>query len=130
MDREYDDGWVSAHFREHELACPCCGKYIHNLRLIYALEKLRRLCGNRPITVTSGTRCPAWNKAVGGSRKSKHLKGEAADIVVREMHPLEIMVLIPEVAQFDHGGVGVFDHFMHLDVRPNGPARWGDLWNG
>ena len=34
------------------------------------------------ITVTSGFRSPAVNKAVGGARKSQHLRGEAADITV------------------------------------------------
>jgi len=34
----------------------------------------------KPIHVTSGYRCPALNKAVGGVPTSQHLKGEAADI--------------------------------------------------
>ena len=35
----------------------------------------------RPIKVTSGYRCPALNKAIGGAAQSQHMKGEAADIV-------------------------------------------------
>lgn len=34
----------------------------------------------KPIYVISGYRCPALNKAVGGSANSQHTKGEAADI--------------------------------------------------
>ena len=34
------------------------------------------------IVVNSGYRCEALNKAVGGSKTSQHLKGEAADIKV------------------------------------------------
>lgn len=43
------------------------------------LNPIRELCG-RPITVNSGYRCPALNKAVGGATSSQHMTGEAADI--------------------------------------------------
>lgn len=43
------------------------------------LDPLRELYG-KPITVNSGYRCPAVNKAVGGSATSDHVKGFAADI--------------------------------------------------
>ena len=35
-----------------------------------------------PIVISSGYRCPALNKAVGGSATSQHMKGEAADIII------------------------------------------------
>ena len=38
-----------------------------------------------PITVTSGFRCPALNKVVGGAVNSQHQIGEAADIIVPAM---------------------------------------------
>lgn len=38
-----------------------------------------------PVTVTSGYRSPAVNKAVGGSPRSQHLRGEAADFVCADM---------------------------------------------
>lgn len=43
------------------------------------LDPLREAYG-KPIVVTSGYRCPALNRAVGGSRTSQHLYGQAADI--------------------------------------------------
>lgn len=43
------------------------------------LDPLREAYG-KPITVTSGYRCPALNKAVNGSATSDHMKGCAADI--------------------------------------------------
>ncbi len=45
------------------------------------LDPLRRAWG-RPITVNSGYRCPALNRAVGGSKTSHHMRGMAADITV------------------------------------------------
>lgn len=44
------------------------------------LDPLRQSWGE-PIIVTSGYRCPALNKAVGGAKNSTHMRGEAADIV-------------------------------------------------
>ena len=44
------------------------------------LDNLRDGWG-RPIIVTSGYRCKELNAAVGGTRNSQHLKGQAADIV-------------------------------------------------
>lgn len=43
------------------------------------LDPLREAWG-KPITVTSGYRSPALNKAVGGEATSQHLTGQAADI--------------------------------------------------
>lgn len=43
------------------------------------LDPLREAYG-QPIVVTSGYRCPALNKAVGGVKNSQHMAGEAADI--------------------------------------------------
>jgi zinc D-Ala-D-Ala carboxypeptidase len=44
------------------------------------LEPLREAYG-KPIIISSGYRCEALNKAVGGSSTSDHMKGCAADIV-------------------------------------------------
>jgi len=43
------------------------------------LDPLRAAYG-RPITVSSGYRCPALNKAVNGANGSAHLRGDAADL--------------------------------------------------
>ena len=58
-------------------------KAVENMtRLItVVLDPLREAYG-QPITVNSGYRCPALNKAVGGVKSSQHLTGEAADITV------------------------------------------------
>lgn len=43
------------------------------------LDPLREAWG-KPLTVTSGYRCPELNKIVGGAKTSHHLRGMAADI--------------------------------------------------
>ena len=54
---------------------------IDNLTLLVdnVLDPLREVYG-KPIIVNGGYRCPALNKAVGGSKTSSHMKGLAADI--------------------------------------------------
>jgi len=56
---------------------------VDSLRALCAnvLEPLRALLG-KPIHVSSGYRSPEVNKAVGGSKNSQHLRGEAVDFTV------------------------------------------------
>ncbi|MBX3607108.1 MAG: peptidase M15 [Piscinibacter sp.] len=56
---------------------------LRNLRaLASALERVRSRLGNRPVSISSGYRCPALNSAVGGSKTSAHMQGLAADFIV------------------------------------------------
>jgi hypothetical protein len=52
-----------------------------NLRALSenCLEPAHEACG--PLQVTSGFRCFALNKAIGGAANSQHMLGEAADII-------------------------------------------------
>lgn len=50
------------------------------LRNLMSFLDMIRTLWNGPIYVNSGYRCPELNNAVGGSKKSQHLKGQAADI--------------------------------------------------
>lgn len=53
---------------------------VATLRLTAArMEDVRRLLGDRVITISSGYRCRALNQAVGGARTSAHLTGHAVD---------------------------------------------------
>lgn len=70
-------------------------------------ENLRQLCLNvleplrealeRPIIISSGYRSPRLNKAIGGSARSQHCKGEAADIVVPGMDAKDVALKIVEL---------------------------------
>jgi len=48
-------------------------------------EPLRAGLGNKPIRVTSFFRSKQLNKAIGGSKTSQHMKGEAIDMQVEEI---------------------------------------------
>ena len=56
---------------------------VNNLEKLveHILDPLREKYG-KPITVNGAYRCPELNKAVGGSKTSQHMTGQAADITV------------------------------------------------
>lgn len=51
------------------------------IRTAQGLEAVRVRLGGAPITISSGYRCEALNKAIGGAPGSQHIKGQAADII-------------------------------------------------
>lgn len=77
---------------------------------------------DRPITITSWYRDPVSNRAVGGVSNSRHLVGDAADIVVQGLHPHQAAKDIKKIVG-NRGGVGDSDHFTHIDLRGYA-ARW------
>jgi zinc D-Ala-D-Ala carboxypeptidase len=51
------------------------------LRAMWRLEAMRHALGDRPLIVTSAFRSRSCNAAVGGASNSRHLYGDAADLV-------------------------------------------------
>lgn len=127
-------GDLTEYFSEHEIACrgkDCCGgrlfpegNFKEAYRFWMALEKLREKAG-RPITVTSGYRCVRHNyRTPGAAMGSKHTKGYAADIVIEGCTPEQMMAFALLVPEFAQGGIGIYNDRIHVDSRPDGPARW------
>lgn len=59
------------------------------------MENVRELLGGRVVTVNSGYRSAAVNRAVGGARTSAHLSGHAVDFTCHSFgSPLEISRVI------------------------------------
>ena len=79
------------------------------------LQPLRNKYG-KPIVITSGYRCAALNKLVGGVSNSYHLQGNAADIRVHSLDEakelFEILKTIPsvDVALFEHSTTSCWLH--------------------
>lgn len=71
--------------------------------LAYAMEEVRTVLGNRPILVSSAYRCPELNRAVGGSKYSQHVLGEAVDFTCPSFGtPAQIVTaLVESDIQFD-----------------------------
>ncbi len=87
--------------------------------LLHKLQQLRDL-SIKPVIITSGYRNAAYNKKVGGSPTSHHLRGEAADIQISGLSPQQVAHLAEQVG---FNGIGVYDTFTHVDVREV-PAKW------
>jgi len=127
-------GTASEHFNFSEFSCKgerCCG-HSHPVcyGLIEALEELRGAVGEymgdgrKGIVINSGFRCRVYNRKVGGSLDSEHCKGTAADIRVEGLPAGVLAEIVENVLAFRKGGIGVYDTFVHVDVRRDGPARW------
>ncbi len=105
---------VSEHFSEGELACRCCGLYNITPEALALLE-LIRVKLDRPIFVSSGSRCKPRNELEGGSKNSMHLKGMAFDIVTKNgKEKIEVIKAAMECGVL---GLGVGSSFIHVDAR-------------
>lgn len=63
----------------------------HLAQLAMGLEQIRSRLG-APLHITSGYRCAALNRAVGGAKRSAHMEGWAADFVAPGFgSPLQIV---------------------------------------
>ena len=89
--------------------------------LVELLQKIRNHF-EQPITINSAYRNATYNKKIGGASKSQHIYGTAADIVVKNIKPLEV-AKYAEYIMTNKGGIGVYSSFTHIDVR-NNRARW------
>jgi uncharacterized protein YcbK (DUF882 family) len=85
-----------------------------------SLQSLRHKFG-KPIGINSGSRCKYWNEAVGGSPRSMHLIGKAADLKFESIEDREILAKLAEDLGF--GGIGKALTFLHIDGGAKG-RRW------
>lgn len=106
--------------------CPGCGNANEcGPTLVDALEALRAIVAV-PIIIDDAYRCAVHNKAVGGVPNSEHQLGQAADIKIAGMTPVEMYRAALQVPAFANGGIGVSESetgYIHVDVRPR-VARW------
>jgi uncharacterized protein YcbK (DUF882 family) len=88
------------------------------------LDRIRTDFGH-PITVTSGMRCKAHNKVIGGAKNSYHMKGLAVDLKRSDAllafleANLEKYGLRLEHPDYTKGQPG----WLHIDLGPVGKSR-------
>ena len=102
--------------------------------LCAVLETLREELGGARITIISGYRPPAYDAerirrgAAGVSSQSQHGQGRAADIQVHGVAPQVVhdtLLRLVGAKRIAIGGLGIYDTFVHVDVRPGGGlSRW------
>lgn len=91
------------------------------LHTMWKLQALRHALGDTPITVTSGFRSTSCNSGVGGASDSRHLYGDAADLVSGSR---TLCQLAQEARNHGFNGIlgpGYPDHndHTHVDGRPS-----------
>jgi len=110
------------YFKVREFACKDGSDFILlSPELLDVLYRIR-LHFNAPVMITSGYRTESYNKKVGGARDSKHVKGIAADIVVKGVSPSKVAAYA-DLLMPDKGGIGEYRTFVHVDVRHE-KSRW------
>ena len=108
---------VSANFEAQEFDCKCksCASTEIDNNLVEILQKIRDYFG-KPVHINSAYRCAKHNKSVGGASKSKHLYGQAADIKITGVKPVEIAKYAEYIGV---KGIGLYSNFVHVDTRTN-----------
>ena len=112
---------LTKNFTVSELSCHgsgCCSTVKIDSILVDYLQKIRDHFG-KPVTINSGYRCAKHNKAVGGASGSRHTKGQAADIVVKDVAPAEVAKYAESIGIL---GIGLYEtakdgYFVHIDTR-------------
>ena len=102
-------------------------EHLNNMQILIRdlIQPLRDALG--PIRITSGYRNPTLNRAIGGSTKSQHCKGQAVDIQFwkkGEMCNKEIYDwVLKEGIEFDQM-INEFDFaWIHISLRPDNKNR-------
>ncbi len=124
-----DSRKLSENFRAKEFACKgsgCCTQVLVDEKLVEYLQKIRDHFG-KAVTVNSAYRCATHNKKVGGATSSRHTKGQAADIKVKDVAPAEVAKYAESIGVL---GIGLYEtdsdgHFVHIDTRESKSFWYG-----
>lgn len=111
---------LTTNFKVSEFTCKCgCSTAKIDDKLVNFVQKIRTHF-RKPTTINSGYRCSKHNAKIGGASKSKHVYGQAADIVVEGVSPKEVAKYAESIGVL---GIGLYNtdkdgHFVHIDTRP------------
>lgn len=139
MIKKYEPGdnmQLSPHFNVQEFKCKCGKEHeiLLNTDLVDKLEKLYSALNCSKIIVTSGYRCVAHDKNVGGSGSGQHTKGNAADICCygQDGQPISSKTVCCTAQDIGFTGIANIDtsyQYTHVDVR-SGSKWYGDETKG
>ena len=115
---------LSKNFTVKEFACSDGTDTVFiSSALVNLLQKIRNHFG-KAVIINSAYRTEAHNKSIGGATYSQHKYGLAADIHINGVTPKEIAAYV-ETLMPSSGGIGIYQSFVHVDVR-----RVKSRWNG
>jgi uncharacterized protein YcbK (DUF882 family) len=121
---------LSPNFQLSEFASKCGRptplEVVERLRVLARNLQVLRDELKRPIRISSGYRSPQHNKRVHGAKNSRHLIGDAADIRIEGMTPVQVAATIERLiseGKMMQGGIKAYATFTHYDCR-GVRARW------
>ena len=109
-----------------------------NKKLLYKLLELQNILEEKgydkyAFIIKRGHRTPNYNNEIGGASRSKHIKGEALDLKIKDIDKngyysdldKSIVLKIVEKVIGNDGGIGKYpgSRIIHIDVRGT-RARW------
>lgn len=120
---------ISAHFNSNEFRCKCGKPHEFKIdsNLIDKLEELYSALNCSKIVISSGFRCEAHDKAVGGNGNGQHTKGTAADACCygQDGNPISSKIVCCKAQDIGLTGIANINTsytYTHLDVRSGG--KW------
>ncbi|MBF0308112.1 MAG: DUF882 domain-containing protein [Magnetococcales bacterium] len=116
--------WPWTHFSRGEMTCKCgCGCADMDPDFMDLLERLRFECGDLPMTINSGYRCPDHNERASTSgRDGAHTTGRAVDIACSGKRQEQIQKVAKSLGCTGFGNEHGFLHIDNLTVA-DGP-KW------
>lgn len=116
---------LSPHFRVREFKCNDNSRITFvSDELLSVLENIRNHFGGRSLHINSGYRTVQYNSSIpDSSPKSQHTYGRAVDCWIEGVKPLEIYNYVNATWPTKYG-VGIYNTFVHIDVRPGTKSRW------
>ena len=130
-ESKYKDKHITQHFTVGEIVCKDSSpEYIINGAVLEGLEKLRKIIG-KPIIINSGYRTEEYNKKVGGAKDSQHCLGNAIDFHIDGLSSTQIYDILEKNNFLGKvfTGIGLYDGWVHVDVRPNPNSRGYSFWD-
>ena len=105
-------------FRREEFACRCgqCGGYPREPEetLVRVADRIRESL-DRPMMVSSGVRCTAHNRAVGGVSNSRHLTGKAADLCAAGYSSAQLLAEVLKQPEIRYAYT-IDESYVHMDI--------------
>ena len=99
-------------------------------RLAAGLEEVQALLGG-PLDISSGYRCAELNRAVGGSARSQHVQGMAADFTCpRFGAPLAVAAAIQASGIAFDQCILEFNRWVHISFSPAPRGRVLSIYDG
>jgi len=111
------------YFKLREFVCNCCGKSKINRTFVRILSAAREYSKDEdgtdiPFIITSGYRCKNHAESI-KNPTSSHIKGLAADILVKNSRERAVILAALMEAGFTRFGIG--HNFLHVDIDEDKP---------